>query len=57
MVDEGEGTIIYTGATASLRGGAKFAKLAVPKFALRGLAQSIAREFQPKVRGGLLHEP
>jgi NAD(P)-dependent dehydrogenase (short-subunit alcohol dehydrogenase family) len=40
------GTIIFTGATASLRGGANFLNLAVGKFALRALAQSMAREFQ-----------
>lgn len=49
MVEAGEGTIIFTGATASLRGGAKFAMLACPKFALRALAQCMAREFQPQV--------
>lgn len=43
-----QGTIIYTGATASLRGGARFHNLAVGKFGLRGLAQSMAREFQPQ---------
>lgn len=42
------GTIIYTGATASLRGGAGFHNLAVGKFGLRALAQSMAREFGPK---------
>lgn len=42
------GTVIFTGATASLRGGANFHNLAVPKFALRALAQSTAREFQPQ---------
>lgn len=48
MLEAGRGTIIYTGATASLRGGARFAALAAPKFALRALAQCMAREFQPK---------
>ncbi|MHA1601119.1 MAG: SDR family NAD(P)-dependent oxidoreductase, partial [Alphaproteobacteria bacterium] len=48
MVPAGAGTIIYTGATASLRGGSGFANLAVPKFGLRALAQSMAREFGPK---------
>ena len=48
MVEEGSGTILFTGATASLRGGAGFANLAVPKFGLRALAQSMARELQPK---------
>jgi len=41
------GTIIFTGATASLRGGARFANLAVGKFGLRALAQSMARELGP----------
>ena len=44
----GTGTIILTGATASVRGGAKFAAFASAKFALRGLAQALAREFGPK---------
>ncbi|KAK9918745.1 hypothetical protein WJX75_006512 [Coccomyxa subellipsoidea] len=48
MLQAGKGTIIFTGATASIRGGAKFASLACPKFALRALAQSLAREFQPQ---------
>ncbi|MDP2241742.1 MAG: SDR family NAD(P)-dependent oxidoreductase [Burkholderiales bacterium] len=42
------GTVIFTGATASLRGGAMFHNLAVGKFGLRALAQSMAREFQPQ---------
>jgi NAD(P)-dependent dehydrogenase (short-subunit alcohol dehydrogenase family) len=42
------GTIVFTGATASLRGGANFHNLAVGKFGLRALAQSMAREFQPQ---------
>ncbi|MGH8226093.1 MAG: SDR family NAD(P)-dependent oxidoreductase [Gammaproteobacteria bacterium] len=48
MLEAGEGTILYTGATAGLRGGAGFAGLAVGKFGLRALAQSLAREFGPK---------
>lgn len=48
MVAKGRGTILFTGATASLRGGANFANLAVPKFGLRALAQSMARELGPK---------
>lgn len=48
MVARGSGTILFTGATASLRGGAKFANLASPKFALRALAQSMARELGPR---------
>lgn len=47
MVRAGGGTFITSGATASLRGGAKFAAFASAKFALRGLTQSLAREFQP----------
>lgn len=41
------GTIVFTGATASLRGSARFANLAVGKFGLRALAQSMARELGP----------
>jgi NAD(P)-dependent dehydrogenase (short-subunit alcohol dehydrogenase family) len=48
MVAHGGGTLLFTGATASLRGGARFANLAVPKFGLRALAQSMARELGPK---------
>jgi NAD(P)-dependent dehydrogenase (short-subunit alcohol dehydrogenase family) len=48
MLQAGRGTIIFTGATAALRGGANFANLAVPKFGLRALAQSMARELGPK---------
>ncbi len=48
MVEAGEGTIIFTGATASLRGSAKFVNLAVPKFGLRALAQSMARDLGPR---------
>jgi NAD(P)-dependent dehydrogenase (short-subunit alcohol dehydrogenase family) len=42
------GTILFTGATASLRGSANFVKLAVPKFGLRALAQAMARELGPR---------
>jgi NAD(P)-dependent dehydrogenase (short-subunit alcohol dehydrogenase family) len=48
MLPQGRGTLILTGATASLRGGKNFANLAVPKFGLRALAQSAAREFAPQ---------
>lgn len=48
MVERGRGTILFSGATASLRGGANFAGIAVGKFGLRALAQSMAREFGPK---------
>lgn len=45
MVERGAGTILLTGATASLRGSARFSCLAVGKFGLRALGQSLAREF------------
>ena len=48
MAARGAGTIVVTGATASLRGGARFSALASAKFALRGLAQSLAREYGPQ---------
>jgi len=48
MKARGSGTIIFTGATASLRGGARFHNLAVGKFGLRALAQSMARELGPE---------
>ncbi len=48
MVEAGRGTVLLTGATASLRGGARFSALAVGKFGLRALAQSTAREFGPQ---------
>jgi len=41
-------TLIFTGATASVRGSALFATVGPPKFALRALSQSLAREFGPK---------
>ncbi|RWA06063.1 hypothetical protein EKO27_g9048 [Xylaria grammica] len=41
-------TLLITGATASLRGSAKFGALAAGMFARRGLAQSLAREFHPQ---------
>ncbi|KAG7562674.1 hypothetical protein FFLO_01941 [Filobasidium floriforme] len=43
-----EGTLIFTGATAALRGGANFSTLSPDKFALRSLSQTLAREFGPK---------
>lgn len=48
MVPRGRGTIIFTGATASLRGSAGFAGFAGGKFALRSLAQAMARELGPQ---------
>lgn len=48
MAEERRGTILLTGATAALRGSARFSALAVGKFGLRALAQSMAREFGPE---------
>ena len=48
MVPRGRGTIIFTGATASLRGGSGYAAFAGAKASLRMLAQSMARELGPK---------
>ncbi len=48
MAKRGAGTIIFTGATASRRGSAQFFNFAVGKFGLRALAESMARELQPK---------
>jgi len=48
MVPRGRGTILFTGATASVRGGAGYAAFAGGKAALRALAQSMARELGPQ---------
>jgi NAD(P)-dependent dehydrogenase (short-subunit alcohol dehydrogenase family) len=48
MIQRKHGTLLFTGATASLRGSARFAGLAVGKFGLRALAQSLARELGPQ---------
>jgi len=48
MLPRGRGTILFTGATASLRGGAGFAAFAGAKHALRALAQTMARELAPQ---------
>ena len=47
MVPRGRGSILFTGATASLRGGANFAAFASAKAGLRAVAQSMARELGP----------
>jgi NAD(P)-dependent dehydrogenase (short-subunit alcohol dehydrogenase family) len=47
MRDRRAGTLVFTGATGSVRGGKRSAAFASAKFALRGLAQSLAREFGP----------
>jgi NAD(P)-dependent dehydrogenase (short-subunit alcohol dehydrogenase family) len=48
MAPRGRGTILFTGATASMRGGPGFAAFAGAKHALRALAQSMARELAPQ---------
>jgi NAD(P)-dependent dehydrogenase (short-subunit alcohol dehydrogenase family) len=48
MVPRGKGTMLFTGATASLRGGRGYAAFAGGKHALRALAQSMARELMPQ---------
>jgi NAD(P)-dependent dehydrogenase (short-subunit alcohol dehydrogenase family) len=48
MLPRGKGTILFTGATASLRGGVGYAAFASAKFGLRAVAQSMARELGPK---------
>jgi NAD(P)-dependent dehydrogenase (short-subunit alcohol dehydrogenase family) len=48
MLPRGRGTIIFTGASGSMRGKANFGAFAQSKAALRALAQSCAREFGPK---------
>ncbi len=48
MLELGRGAIFFTGATASVKGFPKFAAFAMGKFALRGLAQSLARELGPR---------
>jgi NAD(P)-dependent dehydrogenase (short-subunit alcohol dehydrogenase family) len=48
MLAAKSGTILFTGATASVKAGGGFAAFASAKFALRGLAQSLAREYGPQ---------
>jgi NAD(P)-dependent dehydrogenase (short-subunit alcohol dehydrogenase family) len=48
MLGRGSGAIFFTGASASVKGYAQSAPFAMGKFALRGLAQSLARELAPK---------
>ena len=62
MLERGRGSLFFTGASASVKGYAESAPFAMGKFALRGLAQSLARELGPKnihvahfvVDGGIL---
>jgi NAD(P)-dependent dehydrogenase (short-subunit alcohol dehydrogenase family) len=48
MLKAGRGTIMFTGASAGVKGFAKSATFAMGKFGLRGLAQSMARELHPQ---------
>ncbi len=48
MLPRGEGSILFTGATASIRGAAEFAAFAASKSGLRALAESMARELGPQ---------
>jgi NAD(P)-dependent dehydrogenase (short-subunit alcohol dehydrogenase family) len=48
MLPAGRGSLLFTGASASVKGYAQSAPFAMGKFALRGLAQSLARELGPK---------
>jgi len=48
MLPRGQGAILFTGASASVKGYAQSAPFAMGKFALRGLAQSMARELAPQ---------
>lgn len=48
MLPRGQGSIFFTGATASMRGGSGYAAFASAKFGLRAVAQSMARELGPK---------
>ena len=48
MLAKGSGAILFTGASASVKGYAQSAPFAMGKFALRGMAQSMARELAPK---------
>ncbi len=63
MIPAGGGTILFTGASAGVKGFANSATFAMGKFGLRGLAQSMARELQPQnihvahvvIDGGILN--
>ena len=48
MLQRGGGAVLFIGATASVKAGANFSAFGVAKFALRGLAQSLARELGPR---------
>ena len=48
MLPHGHGAVLFTGASASVKGYARSAPFAMGKFAMRGLAQSLARELAPQ---------
>jgi NAD(P)-dependent dehydrogenase (short-subunit alcohol dehydrogenase family) len=48
MAPRGAGTLLFTGASASIRGKPDFAAFAAAKAGLRALSQSLAREFGPQ---------
>jgi NAD(P)-dependent dehydrogenase (short-subunit alcohol dehydrogenase family) len=48
MLRSGHGVLLFVGATASVKAGAGFSAFGAAKFALRGLAQSLARELGPR---------
>ena len=64
MSKRGKGNLLFTGASAGVKGYPQSASFAMGKFALRGLAQSLAREFHPQgihiahfvIDGGILSE-
>jgi short-subunit dehydrogenase len=64
MVRQGRGTILFTGASAGVKGYPRSSSFAMGKFALRGLAQSLARELHPQnihighfvIDGGILKD-
>ena len=64
MLAKGEGTMLFTGASAGIKGFAQSASFAMGKFALRGLCQSLSRELHPQnihvvhfVIDGAIHNP
>jgi len=64
MLPKGEGTMLFTGASAGIKGFAGSAPFAMGKFALRGLCQSLARELSPQnihvvhfVIDGMIYNP
>ena len=64
MIPKGRGTMLFTGASAGVKGFAESAPFAMGKFALRGLCQSLSRELAPKsihvahfVLDGMIYQP